>query len=149
MDKQPIVFAFYRNGRLVGYRQDTIGSIGMEYPKIYSAYSKEQVETVLKNIEHNVKNPSGFGKALGIDVIAEREEEIHQFHQDNRAFEVRVLKSPGYPVEREFDVTKAEWVENIVWSYPTEEINKWLETPEEHEVIETHYFSLVGRMNLQ
>ena len=149
MSKQSIVFAFYKNGKLVGYRQDTIGSIGMEYPKIYSTYSKEQVETVLKNIEHNVKDSTGFGKALGIDVVAEREQQVHELLQDQKAFEVRVLKSPGYPVEREFDVAKTEWVENIVWSYPSEEINKWLETPEEHEVIETHYFSLVGRMNLQ
>ncbi|VDM07214.1 unnamed protein product [Wuchereria bancrofti] len=90
----------------------------MDFPKIYS-YSKSQVDTVLKNIDYNVKNKDGFGKALGIDIVAEREEQVHELLQDEKVFEVRVLKSPYYPIEKEFNVKTAEWEEKIeFWSYP-------------------------------
>lgn len=165
---QSIVFAHYKKDEhgkdvLLGYRQDTFGTLGTKWAKIYT-YSKEQVETVLKGIDYNLgeQKPS-LGEALKkmgavvmnkegnvlLDKMIESEKKIYQDAQDAGAFEVRVLKSPGYPVEREFDVEKAEWIEKRVWQYPKEEMDAWLATPEEHEVIETHYFSKVGRLNLQ
>ncbi len=152
-EKQAIAFAFYRNGELLGYRADTVGTISKKFVKIYH-YSPEQVETCLTNIRHNVKNSDGIGKALEscfgkdplTDLISEGEKKIHDTLQDARAFEVRVVKCPGYP--KVFDVNKAEYVIDI-WEYPTEEINAWKADPDSHEVIETHYFSFDGQLNLQ
>lgn len=144
MDEQSIVFAFYKNDTLIGYRLDTMGSIGMEYPKIYS-YSKEQVETVIKNVLYNLMHEEAFGKALGCDRIAQREKETFDLLQGQKVFELRVLKCPSK--EKEFDIEKAEWVVNH-FSYPAEEIAIWLQTPENHEIIETHYFSMSGLMEL-
>lgn len=144
---ESIVFAFYKNESLIGYRLDTVGSIGFKYPKIYT-YSKEQVNTVLDNISYVVLNKKGFGEALGIDFLKERESQTHEMLQDKKAFEVRVLRSPGYPVEKVFDVKKAEMVEEIVFHYPKEEMDKWLENPNLHEVIETHSFSINGLLSM-
>jgi hypothetical protein len=107
------------------------------------------VETVLKNINHNVVKREGIGHILGVPEIAEREEQIHDMLQDKKIFEVRVVKCPGYPIEKRFDVATAEWVEESTWKYPSEEIKKWMETPEDHEIIERHYFGMGGLINLQ
>jgi len=145
---QSIVFAFYKGNKLIGYRLDTMGSIGVDGPKIYT-YSQSQIETVLKNIEHNVKESSGFGKALGIEMLSERENEIHNFLQDQKAFEVRVVKAPDKVYEKIFNVEKAIYETSIWPTYPIEQIKQWLLYPEQHETIETHWFSIAGRMNLQ
>ncbi len=141
--KVPIAFAFYKNDVLIGYRLDTIGTIKLSPPKIYY-YSKSQVETVLHNIQHNVLNKEGFGKALGVKFLEETEESIHNMLQDERAFEVRVVKCPGYPIEKEFDIEQKKFVERISWEYPLEEIRAWMQNEDSHEVIETHYFSVTG-----
>ncbi len=164
--EQPIVFAHYKKDEqgkdvLLGYRCDSFGTLRKDSAKIYT-YSKEQIEIVLRGVEYNLgdKKPSFFEQlkkmgavvmnpGVSIDDAIKGEEKIYQDGQDAGAFEVRVLKSPGYPVEREFDVEKAEWVEKRVWQYPKDEMDLWISTPEEHEVIETHYFSKVGRLNLQ
>lgn len=115
---QSIAFAFYKNDELIGYRLDTIGTIKIQPPKIYY-YSHEQVQIVLKNINFNVVNKEGIGAALGIPEVIEREEEIHDMLQDKKIFEVRVVKCPGYPIEKRFDVATAEWVEERTWEYPS------------------------------
>ena len=149
MSKQSIVFAFYKNDQLLGYRLDTIGSIGMKDPKIYT-YSKEQVQTVLGNINYNVKNSKGVGNALGWDELADRERAIHDKLQDEKVFEVRVLKAPSRPVERELNLETGEWEEFVdIFSYPKAEMDVWLQHPEDHEVIETHTFSMMGLINQQ
>lgn len=104
---QPIAFAFYKNDQLIGYRLDTLGTIKIHPPKIYY-HSKDQVETVLKNINHNVVKREGIGHILGVPEIAEREEQIHDMLQDKKIFEVRVVKCPDYPIEKRFDVATAE-----------------------------------------
>lgn len=148
-----IVFAFYKNDRLIGYRLDTIGTIGLEYPKIYT-YSKEQVEIVLKNINHNVLSASGIGETLMsktnnpiAKLIMNREKEVNELLNDEKVFEVRVLKCPDKIYETYFEVESATWKKDIWGEYPAEEIKTWLQYPEEHEVIETHYFSTLGLIN--
>jgi len=166
--KQAIAFAHYKkdkhgNDVLLGYRQDTFGTLGFDWVKIYY-YSKSQVDIVLKGVNYNLgeKKPS-LGEALKkigatvinregdllLDKMIEAENKIYQDAQDAGAFEVRVLKCPSYPIEREFNVEKAEWEEKIIWIYPKAEMTEWLKHPETHEVIETHYFSKVGKINLQ
>ena len=148
-----IAFAFYKNNEFIGYRLDTVGSVRKEAPKIYT-YSQSQVETVIKNITHNVTNPSGFGNILkqiaGEDsyeanLVADTEQAIHDMFQDKRAFEVRVVIAPEYPTE--FSVEKAKYVR--LWEYPIEEVKIWMQDPNDHEVIETYYFSMDGLINLQ
>lgn len=51
--KQPIVFAFYKDNKLKGFRQDTVGTVGLS-AKIYS-YSEDQVKTVLNNVFNNIE----------------------------------------------------------------------------------------------
>ena len=144
-----IAFAFYKNNELIGYRLDTVGSIRLDPPKIYH-YSKEQVEIVLNNINHNVISPEGFGELLKkingdapiVKMVANTEQEMYDMLQDQRAFEVRVVKAPEYP--REFNVKLAK--EIISWEYPITEVRTWMEHPEDHEVIETYYFGVMGRL---
>lgn len=150
---QSIVFAYYKGDKCLGYRQDTIGSIGMS-PKIYQ-YSKEQVEICLKNIRSNVDSGEGFGKmimkALGqeghpqLELVAQKEQEVYDDLQEARGFEVRVTKCPQYGME--FDVQTAEWRIDY-GSYPREEMQEWLKYPEIHEVIEVHPFTLAGQLNM-
>lgn len=147
--KQPIVFAFYKNDQLIGYRLDTIGSISKEVPPKIYYYSKSQVDTVLENIQFNVKNRKAIGNILGSDELAEHEAAIHDLLKDKKIFEVRVLKSPGYPIEKRFDVETAEWVEERTWEYPLEEVIEWMDNPQDHEMIETHWFGMNGLINLQ
>jgi hypothetical protein len=44
----PIVFAYWKDDTLMGFRADTFGTISMTQPKIYN-YSPEQIETVMTN----------------------------------------------------------------------------------------------------
>lgn len=149
LENQSIAFAFYKGNTLIGYRLDSMGSVGMGGAKIYT-YSKEQVNTVLKNIDYVVKNGSGIGKAIGSEELSDIEDAIHKEMQDQRAFEVRVVKAPDrYTMEKEFDIQKAEYVDRLVFIDNQEEMKEWLEHPEQHEVIETHYFSVIGKLSEQ
>ncbi len=61
--KKSIVFAYWKDNQLLGFRQDTFNTIG-ESPKIYT-YSKEQVETVLNNVKGGCnKAGTSFMKTL-------------------------------------------------------------------------------------
>lgn len=51
--KQPCVFAFYKNDELIGFRQCTFNSIGMDWAKKYS-YSEEQVKIVQRAIQSGI-----------------------------------------------------------------------------------------------
>lgn len=63
-ERLPIVFAYWKDDKLMGFRADTFGTISMEYPKIYS-YSREQVDTVINNTRHTISNTdSHFMKFL-------------------------------------------------------------------------------------
>lgn len=143
--KQAIVFAFYKNNQLLGYRLDTVGSIGFEYPKIYH-YSPEQVQTVLENIQYNINGTKSLGKALGVPAIFEREKAIKEFLTEEKAFEVRVLKCPEYIYEEYFDVKEAKYVKPVFGSYPVEEMKAWLKDIENHEIIETHILTIFGKV---
>lgn len=158
-----IVFAHYKNGELLGYRADTLGTLVRDFPKIYP-YSKEQVDIVLRGIHSTLgeKKP-GLGELLekmgavvitsegscSPNIITQAEDKIYQDGQDAGAFEVRILVCPDKIYEREFDVSSASWKISSWGQYPVEEMRVWLEHPENHEVIETHYFSKVGQINLQ
>jgi hypothetical protein len=155
MEKQYVAFAHYKNGKLLGYRADTFGSI-RDRPKIYG-YSPEQVEICLRWINSAMKQG---GTKLGelllektgnpiAALLVKGEKEIHEQLMDAETFEVRVVECPGYPWEKEFDVKKAEWVEKCTWNYPSAEIDEWIKTPETHKILETHTFSLFGQLNPQ
>lgn len=135
--KQSIVFGFYKDGKLKGFRQDTMGSIGA-YAKIYS-YSEDQVNTVLQNIFNNIEEVQKSTE----DRVAEIVEEVENGNQvlttvrnifskcsnqlkDLGEFEVRVLSCP----------------EKIdVFTYPDEAMLDWLSKPLP-EPIEVHKFKV-------
>jgi hypothetical protein len=144
----PITFAFYKDDELVGYRQDTVGTIG-DKPKIYH-YDADQVQSVLNNITHNVRD-----KRPGIvDYIKNRSpkagavlgntyKNINTKLKNLITFEVRVLECP----ENEYYVEyMGEENTEFKWPiYPKEAMQAWMQLPEdERTVIETHYFGVDG-----
>lgn len=138
-ERQAVVFAFYKDDKLIGYRQDTLGTIG-DQPKIYNS-SRSQIETVLRNITNNIIKLPQLGSFLGVKAIEDAENKIHEMLQDEKAFEVRVVESPDYEVDDEGHV--------ILGSYPFGAIEEWKQYPETHKVLETHYFSINGLINQQ
>ena len=155
--KQSIAFAHYKDGKLLGYRQDTFGTLGTDWAKIYT-YSKDQVYIVLKNINSTLgEKKESVGAVLeriGADpeqckLITKHEDEIYEQGQKARAFEVRVVKGPKRTYEKEFNIEKAEYVTSPFPTIEPEDFKSWLDNSDEHEVIETHFFILQGQLNLQ
>ncbi len=61
--KQSIVFAYWKDGQLMGFRADTFGTIH-KHPKIYT-YSEEQVQIVLDNTKYSCNSAgTAFMKML-------------------------------------------------------------------------------------
>ncbi len=140
-----IVFAIYKNNEFQGFRQDTFGTIGKDWAKIYS-YSNAQVATVIKNIEDNLKGESNLGKFLGNDIITNHEKAIHDKVKDLSVFEVRVLEGPPKYFEKNFNVEKAEWEEDLWPTYKAEDLKNICENPDDQNVIEVHKLALTGRL---
>lgn len=134
--KQSIVFAFYKDGKLKGFRQDTLGSVGVT-PKIYT-YSDDQVNVVLQNIFNNIEevhktaekrieeladevnNANGVVLADTRSIFNRSSNQLKEFGE----FEVRVLPCPD-----KIDL----------FTYPDQAILEWLSNPMP-EAIETHKF---------
>ena len=148
MNKQSIVFAHYKGDKLLGYRQDTFGTLGLDWAKVYGAYSKEQVDTVLDNIADALESDGKTGAILGIPELSAGEAAIRKSMVDARAFEVRVIAFPVSAFEKELNVETGEWEENYV-GILKEDVDKFIASPEEHVVLETHYFTFDGQINLQ
>jgi hypothetical protein len=148
-DGKAIVFAIYKNDRLIGYRQDTCGTIGTDVAKIYH-YSKNQVEVVLSNISSQLKDKGnhiakifemcGYTTEPVVAEVKAHDEEMFNKMADEIVFEVRVLESPDRP--KEFDVKTATYVPT--WEYPREEMDRWIQTPEDHVIIEKYMFTEHG-----
>lgn len=147
--KQPIVFAFYKDGELKGFRADTFGTLSMKYPKIYM-YSKHQVEIVLSNVRAacNKVGSSFLAKIFEIGTVAVNSEgdafetnavdhvsRSEQQLRDWNEFEVRVI--PFISPEEFYSYSMGsgeEWKKNKVLSE--------LDAP-----IETHKFRIVENEN--
>ena len=64
IEEKPCVFAYFANNEFKGFRQDTFGTIGKDWAKVYT-YSPSQVETIKKNTEQELNNTgTSFMKAL-------------------------------------------------------------------------------------
>lgn len=50
MDSKSIIFVYYKDDKLMGFRADTFNTITKNRPKVYS-YSKDQVDVVIENIK--------------------------------------------------------------------------------------------------
>lgn len=141
-----ILFAFYKNNNFIGWRQDTFGTIGKDGAKIYP-YTEDQVKTVLNNISKNLDGPSSFGKLLGVKIIEEAENKIYEEISKNQAFEVRVIKGPTEIYEENFNVKTARYEKDRFPTYNSEELQNIVQNPDDQEVLETHYFSLSGKLS--
>jgi hypothetical protein len=147
-----VAFAFYRGGELLGYRQDTLGSIG-DKPKLYT-YSQSQVETVIRNVMGNISEsrPAYVQWLKDTDprvgsFVANSLRNAHNLLNEGVVVEMRVVKAPSYEWYTEY---RGEDNKELMWPiYPVEEVKEWLKTPEDHETIETHYFSKEGEIILQ
>lgn len=152
-DKPTVAFAFYRNGKLLGYRQDTFGSIG-DRPKLYS-YDREQVEVVIRNVTDNVLHQrpeyvDEFKKRIDPRVGAYMANSLRNAHNlltEGVIVEMRVVRAPDYEWCTEY---VGEDNRQIDWPiYPFEAVQEWLRAPESHDVFETHFFGADGLIRMQ
>lgn len=156
MAEKSCVFALYRNGEFQGFRQDTFGTIGKDWGKIYG-YSKEQVEIVIQGTEYNLKGNTGLGKVLKklgadpdlMDEISKKEEETFEKNYKDASFELRVLEGPTPEYEKEFNIEKAKYVTSSFPSYDGEKLRELYSNPDSAEILEVHKFSLFGQLNVQ
>lgn len=107
------VFGYFVKGELKGWRQDTFGTIGLKWAKIYSYYP-EQIE-IIKNNTKNTLNNGGtkimkllFGELNGNPVNIEGQSldknsiitQVQETEQEKRSwgeFELKVYEIPfGY-----------------------------------------------------
>jgi len=91
----PIVFAYWKDDELMGFRADTFGTISMTQPKIYT-FSQGQVETVINNTRSNL-NWSGSKFMKHLEENAYTNEPLFRFMNQTeqtmrswKNFEVRV-----------------------------------------------------------
>lgn len=145
--RQSILFAIYKNNEFQGFRQDTFGTIGKDYGKIYM-YSPEQIEIVLNNIKSNLTSNKTIGDVLGNPDIAKAERRINKEIRDKVVFDVRVIEGPKYEYEKTFNVNKAEYETSLYPTFDEEDCRRIFSNPEEQRIIETHHFSLHGELNM-
>jgi hypothetical protein len=91
----PIIFGFYNNNELIGFRSSTLNHISMNKPKIY-LYTKNQVKIVMKNIKDSLNrggtylvneiNKRGIKLNIDINKIKESEDKLIS----KRDIEVRI-----------------------------------------------------------
>ncbi len=63
-EEKHCVFTYFANNEFKGFRQDTFGTLGKNWAKVYG-YSPEQVEIIKKNTEDELNNTgTSFMKAL-------------------------------------------------------------------------------------
>jgi hypothetical protein len=149
-EPRPIVFAFYKGDKFIGFRQDTMGTIG-NTPKIYH-YSKDQVSVVVKNIEWNIaeRRPALVNCIKSIDpklgaVLGNSLRQVNSKLTDMIIFEVRILKCPDYEYIDEYAGDSP-----IKWPiYPHGAIEEWLQYPDSHEVIQVLQFGPQGLITSQ
>jgi hypothetical protein len=141
-NKQYIVFAYWVNGELKGFRADTFNTITQDWAKIYK-YSREQVDTVLNNVKSGCnRSGTAFMKTLtgsdkfmfanadpndALDQITQTENTLREWGE----FEIRV--HPFLPLENEWD-----YPEN--WKIKAEIANL-------KEAIEVHKFKILEHEN--
>lgn len=132
--KQSVVFGFFKGDKLLGFRQDTMGSIGSS-PKIYE-YSEDQVRIVLENVFGNIvevtkpindqladlAREAECGNQMAVAVAGIHRRSSNQFANLGE-FEVRVLPCPS---KKNDEYPHFEMVEFIRGEMP--------------EAIETHKF---------
>jgi len=105
MEKQSIIFGYYVNGTLKGFRKDTFGNLSMNHPKIY-IYSKEQIDAIKENVKIELSwGGSSFIKSLSNDVqlvnyegnpvdVSGTIDNLHSSEEEKRnwgEFELRVI----------------------------------------------------------
>lgn len=136
--KQSIVFAFYKDGKLKGFRQDTFGRIGVT-PKIYT-YSDDQVSVVLQNIFSNIDEVHKTAEKR----IEELAEEVNSNNGTVIATMRSIFSKSSNQLSElgEFEVRVLPCPNKIdAFTYPDESILEWLSNPMP-ETIETHKFKV-------
>jgi hypothetical protein len=136
-DKKNVVFGYFVNDKLQGYRSDSFGHISKEFPKIYT-YSPEQME-IIKN---NVKEELSHSGSEFLDLLFGKDEEITQelkASEDQKRewgeFEIRVL---------EFPISREEWYDMCT---PGEEYKRKGVLDNLGEVLEIFRFKTVEQEN--
>jgi hypothetical protein len=104
------VFATYKGDTLIGYRQDTFGTTGKTWAKVYG-YSAEQVDIILKNVKSemnhsgssllkmlasmsNVAVNASTGESIAMSSAVEQVVKQEAALRELEEFELRVLPFP-------------------------------------------------------
>lgn len=116
--EQPIVFAYYVNGELMGFRADSFGSLSMKRPKIYH-YTENQVNIIKDNTKHELSKggtslmkflfekksftPMNMeGEILESSSIVSQVEKMEDEKRNWGEFELRIIPFIGYEVDWEY-----------------------------------------------
>jgi len=97
--KKTICFAYFGDGKFIGWYSDSFGTITKQYPKIYS-HSEEQVKVVRNNFEYKLSkfqedpNFRKFNPGLAVldSSLVGDAKELSQYS----AIELRIVECPIY-----------------------------------------------------
>lgn len=102
LEGKSIGFAYYTDGKFIGWYADTAGSVRKKYPKVYN-YSEKQLDTIKSNITYKIKKiqessgavelakAEGIGEALST-LIYDSEELL----RDAKTIELKIVECPEY-----------------------------------------------------
>lgn len=115
--RKTVCFAYFGDGKFLGWYADTCGSVRKNSPKLYG-YTEDQVETIKNNFRNNLsdlneKSDLGnfvHGLSLMDKSLNEDKEELSKYS----SVELRVVECPYYdgPNPNYDDAKYVAWVEN-------------------------------------
>ncbi len=136
-DKKNVIFGYFNENKLVGYRCDSFGHTSLDFPKIYT-YSPEQVEV----IKDNVMNELSHSGSAFLNMLFGEEDEItqdlKQSEDEKREWGEFELKVINFPISRE------EWQEMCI---PGEEYKRIAILADLNDVIETFKYKTILNEN--
>ena len=145
-DRQPIIFGYYSEGKLLGFRADSWGSLSLTKPKIYH-YSEEQVQTILTNVRDEMNGSSSkFFEKLAQMNIPIQDMSGNQYERDSILEEVKKQEKEKKEY-KDFEIHVIPFIGYTeTWEYP----EKWkveAELSSLKEPLEIHKFTTIENQN--
>jgi len=111
MEKQPIIFGYFANDELLGWRADSWGNLTFKNPKIYH-YSENQIKTIIDNVRSEINGSSSKffeqlskmnipiqdinGNQYDSNSILEEVKKQESIKKEYKDFEVRIFEFVPY-----------------------------------------------------
>lgn len=109
--KKTICFAYFGDGKFIGWYSDTFGTVTKNSPKLYG-YSSERLETIKNNLNYSLsklKSKSELAQKTGLGILSILDAGINSNREDLSQYkniELRVVECPYYDGPNpEFDKT--------------------------------------------